>query len=86
MVSGRQENGLMPVNTVHVHRVDAVATSLSGCVSHLVSTHEGPQFFTLNALRAALCERAIVIGVPVRITWKDGRMKTRDIVAVELEA
>lgn len=75
----------MPTETVHVHRVDAVATAKPGCVSHLVSTHEGPQFFTLNPFRAALCERARAVGVPVRIAWKDGRMKTRDIVNVSLD-
>ena len=76
----------MPIEVVHVHRVDSTPTAKPGCVSHLVSTHEGPQFFTLNNLRAALCERARATGAAVRIAWKDGRMKTRDIVSVELVA
>lgn len=75
----------MPIEIVHVHRVDSVKTAKPGCVSHLISTHEGPQFFTLNAFKASLCERAQAVGVPVRIAWKDGRMHTRDIVDVSLE-
>ena len=75
----------MPIDTVHVHRVDSVKTMKPGLISHLVSTHEGQQYFTLNNLRAALCERAMTTGAAVRITWKDGRMKTRDIVGIELD-
>lgn len=74
----------MPVDTVHIHRVTKVPTRRDGLDSYLVSTHEGLQFFTLNQFRAALCESACAIQVPVRIWWKDGRMKTRDIVDVEL--
>lgn len=54
-----------------------------------------PDEVRVNPFRAALCERARVVGMPVRITWKDGRMsvswgpvehqKTRDIVTVSLE-
>jgi hypothetical protein len=75
----------MPIETVHVHRVDSVPTARPGCVSHVVSTHEGPQFFTLHPMRAALCQCAQRLGAAVTITWKDGRMKTRDIVDVTLE-
>lgn len=74
----------MPIEIVHIHRIDSVKTAKPGCVSHVISTHEGPQFFTLNAFKASLCERAQAVGAPVRIAWKDGRMKTRDIVEVSL--
>jgi hypothetical protein len=36
-------------------------------------------------MRAALCQCAQRLGAAVTITWKDGRMKTRDIVDVTLE-
>jgi hypothetical protein len=75
----------MPIDIVHVHRVDAVHTARLGWTSHVVWTHEGPQFFTMNPFMASVCERAQTHGMAVRIAWKDGRMKTRDIVMVELE-
>lgn len=75
----------MPMDLVHVHHVTAVATGTPGLVSYLVCTHEGLQFFTLNPFRASLCTQAGALGAGVRVTWKDGRMKTRDIVAVELD-
>ena len=74
----------MPYDIVHVHRVTKVPTAKNGLDSYLVTTHEGPQFFTLNQFRAALCDSARAIQAPVCIWWKDGRMRTRDIVDVEL--
>lgn len=74
----------MPVEVVHIHRVNAVETAKPGCVSYLVTTHEGGQYFTLNALQASLCQAASGLDIALRLTWKDGRMRTRDIVNVEL--
>jgi hypothetical protein len=51
----------------------------------LVTATTWEQFYTLNTLRAALCECAQRLGAAVTITWKDGRMNTRDIVDVTLE-
>lgn len=75
----------MPIDVVHIHRVNAVATSRPGCISYLVTTHEGGQYFTLDPLRASLCEAVSGQDIAVRVTWKDGRWRTRDIVSVELE-
>ena len=74
----------MPMSTVRIHQVTAVPTGKPGCVSHLVTATTFEQFYTLNVMRAALCECAQRLGAEVRITWKDGRMKTRDIVDVSL--
>ncbi len=80
----------MPISTVTVTRVFSSDTSKPGCRQHLIEGANeqsfSEQFFTLNDLKASLCERSKALGVPVRITWRDGRMKTRDIVFVEIAA
>lgn len=82
----------MPVDIIRVERVDSTPTVRSDLQRYLVTGRHadaslgGFQAYTLNAMRAALCECAHRLGAAVRITWKDGRMHTRDIVDVTLEA
>lgn len=75
----------MPISIVHIADVSPYATSVPGLNRFRVDAENWERFWTVNAFKASLCERARALGVPVKITWKDGRFGSRDLVFVEIE-
>lgn len=81
----------MPLDLVNVERIDSVKTGSPWVLSHTITgetVEENPrcvQFQTIDQWKAAICDRARAKHQGVWITWKDGRFRTKELIAVTLD-
>ncbi len=79
----------LPIDKIRVLAVHSTDTAKPGVRQYLIDAQtieqqpRHAQYMTVNDLRAALCSQLAGTTQELFVTWRDGRMRSKDLVHVE---